>query len=469
MKSTGVPQISGEARLYALEELCRRAGLRDENWQRWQVRTAKDALVLRCVYGQGRVLFPAAIGELRRDRTVRKSWPKTPSAALQEVAPDLMVPFCCAGSSEGEPLFVETGPLQFQCTEDLLATIVLLLSRFEEMEKERADEHGRFRAVDSIASLYSFLDRPIVDEYGLALEQVIQALDSGFKPARRRVRVKVSHDVDLIGIPFNLREPAVQILARLKVAAGVRDLLSGYSGGVPGSLAQVMEICALAGERGLHSALHWKASARTAFDSGYDIADLRVARVMDWALAQGVEMGVHPGYYTFGNQEELAREVERCRQAIGEREIGGRQHYLRWSPQSWAHWEQCGLAYDSTLGYADRAGFRAGTCWPYFPWLWKENRRAELLEIPLIVMDQTLVSRKYMGCSPRKSLAVVRDLLRKCATVGGVFTLLWHNNCLGWPYALHYPRIFDALAGLENYDWREDAGRVERPRPMISH
>jgi hypothetical protein len=165
---------------------------------------------------------------------------------------------------------------------------------------------------------------------------------------------------------------------------------------------------------------------------------------------------------------ELSAEAERCRSAIGEDTIGGRQHYLRWSPDTWLHWEQCGLAYDSTVGYADRVGFRAGTCWPYRPWLWSENRRADLLEIPLIVMDQTLVSPVYMGLPPDESVAAVQDVLRKCANVGGVLTLLWHNNCLGWPYAAYWPRIFDALAGLENYDWRTDreAGshpdRVER-------
>jgi hypothetical protein len=274
------------------------------------------------------------------------------------------------------------------------------------------------------------------------------------------VQVKVSHDVDLIGIPFGLREPAVQIIARREFGTGLRDVLSGYSGVMPGSLRQVMEICELVQARGLRPALYWKASARTKFDSGYDIADRRVSRVMEWAKSRGVEMGVHPGYETFGDEAALGAEVERCRAAIGERELGGRQHYLRWSPQTWLHWEQCGLAYDSSVGYADRAGFRAGTCQPYFPWLWKENRRAELLEIPLIVMDQTLVSPLYMGCSPDESVAVVRGLLRKCATVGGVFTLLWHNNCMGRPYSAYYPRIFDELAGLENYDWRADTSHA---------
>jgi hypothetical protein len=177
---------------------------------------------------------------------------------------------------------------------------------------------------------------------------------------------------------------------------------------------------------------------------------------MDWARSHGVEMGVHPGYFTFGDETELGAEVERCRAAIGKGELGGRQHYLRWSPETWLDWERCGLAYDSSVGFADCVGFRAGTCWPYRPWLWKENRRAELLEIPLIVMEQSLISASYMGLTPEQSAAAVKDLLRKCGAVGGVFTLLWHNNCLGRPYGAHLSGILDLLAGLENYEWRED-------------
>jgi hypothetical protein len=458
MTATGALRISGEARVYGLEELCRRAGLRDDDWQRWNIDAKPEALVLRRRDGPGQVTFPASTAELSSGSVVRKRWFKAPGAEVRDSVPDFVVPFCSAESIPGEPLFVETAPGEFRCTEDVPASAALVLSRYEEIESTERDEHGRFRSASGVSRRDGYLDRPIVDEWGLALDQVITTLEPGWRAPERKVRVKVSHDVDLIGIPFGLREPAVQILARRQFGVALRDLLSGFSGVLPGSLAQVVEICEQVHSRGLRSALYWKASARTAYDSGYDIADPRVARVVDWGRAHGVEMGVHPGYYTFGSQAGLAAEVERCRRAIGEGEMGGRQHYLRWLPETWLHWEQCGLAYDSSVGFADCVGFRAGTCWPYHPWLWKENRRAKLLEIPLVVMEQSLVSPRYMGLSPEESVVAVRGLLDKCASVGGVFTLLWHNNCLGQPYAAHFPGIFDALAGLENYDWRNEQG-----------
>jgi len=145
--------------------------------------------------------------------------------------------------------------------------------------------------------------------------------------------------------------------------------------------------------------------------------------------------------------------VQLLRQVLGESSLGGRQHYLRWSPESWRHWEMCGLAYDSTVGYADQIGFRAGTCIPYRPWLLALDREANLIEIPLIVMDGTLLH--YMGLTPHESLEAVGELVARCRAVGGVFTLLWHNSSLMDSTAADlYRGLIDSLAGSDHYDWR---------------
>jgi len=44
----------------------------------------------------------------------------------------------------------------------------------------------------------------------------------------------------------------------------------------------------------------------------------------------------------------------------------GRMHFLRWQSPTSAHGrEQAGIHYVSTLSYADRPGFRCGTCHLY--------------------------------------------------------------------------------------------------------
>jgi hypothetical protein len=200
--------------------------------------------------------------------------------------------------------------------------------------------------------------------------------------------------------------------------------------------------------------MYWKAPTAGPFDTGYDLRDRKIRRVIEWAKRRGVEMGVHPSYETFGSLEKLREEVSQCRSALNEPVIGGRQHYLRWSPQTWLDWERCDLAYDSSVGFAQEVGFRAGTCIPYLPWLFELDRPARLLEIPLLVMDGTLVM--YMKLGVEESVAVIKEMRARCAAVGGVFTLLWHNCSLLPPYQKFYPPIFDLLTGTANYEWRAD-------------
>jgi len=161
----------------------------------------------------------------------------------------------------------------------------------------------------------------------------------------------------------------------------------------------------------------------------------------------GFELGVHPGYDTFRHRPRLASEVEYLQRALRLHSPGGRQHYLRWSPDTWLDWEACGLSYDSSLGFADRFGFRAGTAFPYRPWSWRDNRELNLIEVPLILMDCTPV--KYMNLSRAEGLARIQTLIRRIERTGGVFTLLWHNTPLLDPdYDGWYERILDLVADV---------------------
>jgi hypothetical protein len=455
--------ITSEARIYALAELSRRAGVSNEFFLRWRVAFSPEgnALVVQPQPGaSAQIRFPFAAAELQAAEVVRKTWYREAPVERGGLAPDFIVPFCTRASIAGQPLFTEDGPQQYSCSEDILASIALTLSRFEEIISPVRDAHGRFPASASLACRHNYLDRPVVDEYGLALEQILTILMPGWQPAPRSLRVKLTHDIDEVGIPFNLRGALGHVVKRKAPLFCARDLLSLARGVEPAYLTLVRDICRLSIERSLHSALFWMAAAPGPYDAGYDVADSRIAGVMRWARDQGIEMGVHPGYETFLSPALLGEEVQRCRAALQNDRIGGRQHYLRWSPESWLHWERCGLQYDSTVGFADHAGFRAGTCVPYLPWLWKENRRADVLEIPLIMMDATLVAEQYMALDADQIREIVKRLVRRCAVVGGVFTVLWHNDRLAPPCGQHYPGVLDALSAASNYDWQADLAQL---------
>jgi peptidoglycan/xylan/chitin deacetylase (PgdA/CDA1 family) len=152
--------------------------------------------------------------------------------------------------------------------------------------------------------------------------------------------------------------------------------------------------------------------------------------------SRGHEIGLHPSYGTFRDAAQTKREFERLLNAAEQEGVkqdswGGRQHYLRWeAPATWQNWEEAGLNYDSTLSYADRTGFRCGSCYEYPTFNVRERRRLNLVERPLIVMEASLLEKQYMNLTLPAAQKKIFALAQICKSFGGQFTLLWHNSGL---------------------------------------
>jgi hypothetical protein len=449
--------ITEAARRYALFELSRRAGVDRKSMERWRVHAHPRETCVELDGADGPKLvfehasehhFQSFLTHGGRPRTVRAVWPTRPRREASNR--DFLVPFAPASARSGRPLFTREGRT-VRFASDVLSVTVLMLARAEELVPGARDDWGRFPAAESVLGREGALERPIVDEYGAALAQALDELLPCFAPEARSVRFHLSHDVDEVGVPFRLRQSIGHSLRRASLAATVRDFVACVSPARPALLFALGELVRAALDRGVRTAVYFKASEKTAFDSGYRLAHPKIGAVVEWLRDAGVELGVHPSHFTLGSPEKLASEVAALREVLGTSVLGGRQHHLRWRPESWLDWETNGLRYDGSVGFADHVGFRAGTAVPYKPWLLWLDREASLLEIPLVVMDTTLF--RYQ----RLSLNEVRDtlsrLLGACRSVGGVFTLLWHNTSFVDPTDMElYREVLGSLAALEPFN-----------------
>jgi len=107
---------------------------------------------------------------------------------------------------------------------------------------------------------------------------------------------------------------------------------------------------------------------------------------------------------------------------------GYRSHYLCFDYQkSFKILEQAGIQYDSTLGYWESIGFRAGISFPFYPFNIEENRPFRVLEIPLIVMDTTLYSKKAMNLTPNSAVRRLKRMVNLAERYQSHLSLLWHN------------------------------------------
>jgi hypothetical protein len=186
---------------------------------------------------------------------------------------------------------------------------------------------------------------------------------------------------------------------------------------------------------GLRSAFYFMARGTDPrFDAGYSLEHEWIQRLLKRIHDRGHEIGLHPSYQTFRDAQAIETEFQMllsaCERAgVTQDAWGGRQHFLRWeNPTTWRAWGEAGLAYDSTLGFSQAAGFRCGICsdYPVFDLL--ARRRLALRERPLVVMEIALY-----GDSPARHPLALEQLSRlrdRCRLFGGEFTLLWHNSRL---------------------------------------
>jgi peptidoglycan/xylan/chitin deacetylase (PgdA/CDA1 family) len=151
-------------------------------------------------------------------------------------------------------------------------------------------------------------------------------------------------------------------------------------------------------------------------------------RLVETIAAGGAELALHGSYTAAEDPARLGEEKARLEE-LGVEVRGHRYHYLRVDPQrNLAPLDGLGFAYDSSLGYADAPGFRAGIAHPFRPWDAEAGRPLRLVEIPLAAMDVTFSEQRYLGLPARAAERHLLDLVDRAADHGGGFAVLWHTD-----------------------------------------
>lgn len=100
-------------------------------------------------------------------------------------------------------------------------------------------------------------------------------------------------------------------------------------------------------------------------------------------------------------------------------------HWLYFSEDSPKTLEEIGCRYDSTFGYNDAVGFRAGTSQVFCP-----PSARNLLELPLTIQDTALFYPGRMHLSDDEAMDSCKQLIEFVSFFGGVLTLNWHTRSL---------------------------------------
>jgi hypothetical protein len=152
----------------------------------------------------------------------------------------------------------------------------------------------------------------------------------------------------------------------------------------------------------------------------------------------GWETGVHG----IDNWTDAERgKLESAALGPGDKSPGNRTHWLLFDQDSWKVLDAAGYSYDTTFGYNDDAGFRAGTTQVYRP-----RGVQNLLELPLHIQDLGLfgkfcwaptdsdwVKTPCLHLNKNAARAYCNRIFDYAKTYGGAVTLLWHYENLTPP------------------------------------
>ena len=312
---------------------------------------------------------------------------------------------------------VERGELP----DDDLAAGFFHLARVEELAGPR-DEHGRFRAE------WSRLD---------PLDPPLERLRAKLGLADRTFTVALTHDVDSpwrwtrIGLRGSAARLKRNVLG-VRLGPAVREataLAAAPVHRVRGTDPnwRFEQIVAEERRRGAHGSTFFVLAAHHDPHDGsspetYD--ELR-PQLVETLQELGGEIGLHGSYTAADDPARLADE-RAALEALAGPVAGHRFHYLRGDPHR--NLAQLPFRYDSTLGFPDTLGFRAGIARPFHPWDFERDAPADVLEIPLAAMDATLAEERYLGLSAKRAEPQLNGLLDWAAANGGAFAILWHPD-----------------------------------------
>jgi hypothetical protein len=154
----------------------------------------------------------------------------------------------------------------------------------------------------------------------------------------------------------------------------------------------------------------------------YDLTQIRgqVQELVD----HDCEVGLH-GIDAWHDQQKGKTESSRIREFTGESQLGIRMHWLYWGKESATVLDASGFDYDSTSGFNNAVGFRAGTTQVFRPLGVKH-----LLELPLNIQDSALFYPDRMNLSERDALDTCKNVIRSVLSGRGALTLNWHTRSL---------------------------------------
>ena len=341
---------------------------------------------------------------------------------------------------------------------DIIASTYFLISRYEEMvRRDCRDAHGRFPGKESLPVRAEFIDSPLVEEYGMLLRSELRKIGiDAPEPIRTIKKVYLTHDLDQLAHYRNVRGMLGGLIRGISwPKEGHKAIKSFFSGlkfdpwytypwlfTLGNSLKKVM------GSGRCELVLFVRSGGRIKKEDApiLLIHTPDFVSLMKLARNKRVTIGLHTSYEA-GLSPNLVRVERKILNRITKKKtLYNRNHYLSSrEPEDMEMLIKAGITDDFTMGYADMAGFRLGTC-KAVKWINPITRKLTSLTLhPMTVMDASLSDKRYMYLNAFDAYAYCTRLIDKVEYWNGELVLLWHNTSVEKNPKIYHRDLYEKL------------------------
>lgn len=266
----------------------------------------------------------------------------------------------------------------FKIQGDLFATLFFHWSRYEEVNMGQSLKESTLFAIENNINTKPYLDEILVLFLDLVRLKNRSPLPKSFV---------ISHDIDyatLSDLPIGRQVSMAGSIIK-RSTRPVKGLLAMTRN----VLSSSIDTSFLVDRIGPTKQIYFLVGGKDKIDFPKNEKSLKkIASIAHKAKSLGYAIGLHPSIYSGLDVEKVKAEKETLEQLSNTEIVLSRQHYLLFDTKLTVPLlEQLGIAEDSSYGYNDHVGFRAGTGFRFYYYNWIEERTSQVIALPLVWMD----------------------------------------------------------------------------------
>lgn len=322
---------------------------------------------------------------------------------------------------------------------------IIFLSKFllvseEEYEIEKRDDRERFIAGLSLRK--EKVNIPFFDVNSFILMDALKEFDASIAKLKSKFEIFLTHDVDSV----NSRDKFVFLHNCKSLLCNRKEKLTNRIGDLISDIIlnrhlQIENYMDIEKKRNAKSEFYFIAGVRHRLGKRYDLNSIKL-QVEKLRNSNDHIIGMHTNYFSYKNRELMQNEINEIEEKCDIKVRSCRDHYLRFeTPTTWEELSSCNILSDSTVGYSDINGFRAGICNSYVPFNYKTKELIDIIETPLVVMDGIVMEKDLSFDDKWKEIKYILDYVIK---YNGTASVLFHQRVIyNDEYKAMYEKIMD--------------------------